>query len=822
MEFYSSLTLKYIKKNKKRTIVTIIGIILASVLISAIGTIGESFIKFNRDTFIEDYGDYDGVFNGIKGNQLDGLEKSVYVEKSVVEKDIGYVQINKEEKEYLKLKAFSHNPKIILPYKIKKGEFPKNSKEIAICTEVLNKIGEGLDIGSTIELQLENNNGVIKKDTFQISAIIDKISDINKGKLEYYGVTYLDNLDCNGYYNVYLTLKDKKDIKNQFEKIAEDNNIKKITMDDGKDKFPIQYNEKILATYGQSSNNKINKMIWGFVSFIGILVLITTIVTVYNSLNISILERKKAFSIMASIGATKGQIRKLVFREAMIMSVIAIPIGILCGTVAPKLLFKIISVFFVNSSINQINLQCVITLKVIIISFLVVFLTVLISAFVPANRASKITPIEGIKETGTYKTSKIKSGKLIKKIFGVEGQLAYKNLKRNKRKYRTTLVSLIFSIVLFISFNGSFDLVSKSFKTLFGEGGFDFAVSYNKNTKNETLKNIDNISSIKELSNLNTIFGNINFKNEDFSESLKKKVDVEKLKSLRGSLVATENIEEYKNFNEDQALKENGVIFINNGVIMESSSVEELEPYNFKVGDYITININDEPVKLKILKISKEMPLGVNNLGIIPTFITSKNTYNNIINNLEKQGKNPLKVSTIFIKSTDLDHTKKQLENIKTQDDSIEISDLKEEMKSYKQTENSIKVFFLGFIIVVTLIGVSNIVNTMQTNIALRKREFAIIQAIGVTPKGLNKMLYFESIFYGIMSLIIGVPLGILFCYLLYKCISINIVFSFILPIKTIIICSIAIFIIVFLSAYFPIRKLKKENIIENIKMENV
>ena len=132
------------------------------------------------------------------------------------------------------------------------------------------------------------------------------------------------------------------------------------------------------------------------------------------------------------------------------------------------------------------------------------------------------------------------------------------------------------------------------------------------------------------------------------------------------------------------------------------------------------------------------------------------------------------------------------------------------------------KVFVYGFITVISLVSVTNIVNTISTNINLRKREFAIIKSIGVTPGGFNKIIYLESLLYGVLALIYGIPIGIGLVALMNIILGDVIQFGLELPWDSVFIYIIGIFVITFISSYIPMKKINKENIIDNIRQESI
>ena len=133
-----------------------------------------------------------------------------------------------------------------------------------------------------------------------------------------------------------------------------------------------------------------------------------------------------------------------------------------------------------------------------------------------------------------------------------------------------------------------------------------------------------------------------------------------------------------------------------------------------------------------------------------------------------------------------------------------------------------VAIFLYGFITVISLIGVTNIFNTITTNMILRSKEFAMLKSIGMTKKEFNRMIRLESIMYGLKALIIGIPLGILGSYFIYKAFALDTDFGYSLPIVPIIISIVFVFIIVGITMKYSLNKINKQNIIETIRKDNI
>ena len=860
MNLYTSLTLRYLKQNKRRTLVTIIGIILATALICGIGNICTSFMDYQMRDEIQSSGSFYATFTDIDKEKADIITKSSGVSEYGYKKNLGSVILDKKNSTSLDINVFDKNTINSFQITLKKGSYPKNESELIVTQDLLNKWNK--KIGDKITLNLGeliyDDMGMIsklknsQKTTFKIVGTLDKAPYNSK----LFAITGFDinSVDKNENFDVSICTKNPKDIYKTAISIGE--NIGLVQKDDPQDESynyddqtymyykDIDFNEGLLRLLGASSYSNINTTLILIVGLVASLVIIATIATIYNSFSIAISERKKQFGILNSIGATKSQIMKLVFLEGFLVSIVGIPIGLLSGTVAIDIVFKVIKTFFKTSMFGELDLRVVFSPIVLILSTLVILLTIFISALIPAINAAKISPLEAIKNSSNLKVGKIKSSKLVKKIFKTEGELAYKNLRRNKGKFRITLFSLVISIVIFISFNGFVDMFVEANQINYGSITNDLTL-YENNllTKEEVQKTIDELKKINGLKdvaidkgyNLNVHVDEKNI-NKDLRESLKQShyvdMDNSNYNFINSRLyipgyfsISNIKLSEGK-FDRKTAKAENGVILVRYSYQESLAKKGKVVLSNYKVGDTLNCTItsydsdgkeSEKEVKLKILAITDEILTGNNqypetSFGVV--------AYDDLIPSLgitdDESSSNLYYVATNQEKST-RDEVKKVAE-----ENNLSVMDSIDEAQKLEQTMNVMKIFVYGFIVVISLVSVTNIINTISTNINLRKREFAVIKSIGVTPQGFKKMIYMESILYGILSLLYGIPIGICLNVLMNRILEGMITVQTLIPYKAILICVVAIFVITFIASYIPLKKMSKENIIDNIRQESI
>lgn len=692
---------------------------------------------------------------------------------------------------------------------------------------------------------------MLPKKDFKIVGTIEKPGvEWNGSDAVVTGITYLDinNIDKNQDVNVSISVNKPTEIYEIAPKIAKNLGLKlkDVSGDNYNNKQGIHYenlsfNEHLLRLQGASVYSNINNSIYMIIIIVTVLVVICTIATVYNAFSISISERKKQFGILNSIGATKSQIIKLVFIEAFIVSVIAIPIGIVCGTISIDLVFRFIQRFFENSFIADMNLRVVYNPYIIIGSILIVLITIGISAILPAITAAKISPLEAIKNSSNLKIGKVKDSKIVRFIFKTEGVLAYKNLRRNKKKFRITLFSLIISVVIFISFSGFMKLFIKANQVQSSQMNYDLYLYKNGFAEDDKfinelkkVKGIENFSINNEYS-IGTNVGENNI-NKGYKELIEKYFTKENkndevVYNFSNSLFffpGDEAISKLKlktgKFDKETAIKENGIILRNKSYYEEPGKKGDVSLTNYKVGDIIDAyeigydEKNDkeiiETVKLKVLATTEDLlpgQLSSSYMGL--DFIIYDEVGQKLGFNINK--------GRMYISTNKEENTRKAIKEI-AEKYGYTVNDEIEYARKNEQSMMAMKVFVYGFVSVISLVSITNIVNTISTNINLRKREFAIIKSIGVTPSGFNKMIYLESLLYGALSLIYGIPIGMGITILMNKTLGDVINLGMVIPWNAIIISFVGIFIITFIASYIPMKKINKENIIDSIRQESI
>ena len=848
MSILNRLTIKNLHLNKKRTIVTIIGIILSTALMVGIGLLFSSF----QDLMIRDTIGYSGKYEA-KYNDVDLIKLNDIKNKNFTyfyEKPIGFskTQSSNEYKPYMYITSV--NREYFDELKLIEGDIPKNENEIVISNHVITNGGLDYKVGDIVtftygsrnidgDITLANNELVdgefLTNDgthTYKIVGIVER-SNFESYSASGYTAFTIDVNSDNGNVNLYVMFNKNKNIIKQSEELAKELNYN----------GDINYNSTLLALYGESTYGNVMSSMGGMMIIMLSLVSIGCIIVIYNSFAISVMERKREFGLLSSIGATKKQIKKSVFYEALVVGVIGIVFGILGAYIGIGCVILIINNLI--SDMLEYKLYLVTNYLFIIIPVIFMIIVIGVSAFVPSRRASKVSPIEAIRQNDDIKINKkkIRTSKLVLKLFGIEGEIALKNIKRNKKKYRVTIVSLFISIVLFISFSSYMNYTLNTASSVMGEVPYDYRISYFGDDNNkEALDKINEIvesSDVKEyvsysVSNL-SIIGNYTYSDEylDFYKSAYGDDGIKALNNLKYQriyiLVLDDN--SYNKYKKLIGLDKDSVILLNRfkGVSYGNNKRVNYDIPVINSGD-INIKIcnfddNDEDMDTtkycnknidNIFVTNKSFDL-IEEFSYMDDFklIVNKKLYDSILDG----GTDFTQFNIISDNTNNIDKLIKELDKYSN----VNYINIKESMKQANNLILVVKILMYGFISLVTLIGVTSVFNTISTSMALRKREFAILRSIGLTRGGFNKMLFFESLFFGMKSLIFALPVSIgvtiLIHYSLADMMSIS---TIIIPWKAIIISIVSVFIIVLLTMMYSSSKIKKHNIIEQIREENI
>ena len=871
MNLLNKLTIKNLKLNKKRTIVTIIGIVLSVALITAVATMYSSLITSLIDFETLQKGNFHVAFYDVDLSDVKSFKNNRNIENIYITKNVGYAELRdsqNEYKPYIYIKEFTKEAFKNLSVKLVEGRLPENENEIVIPTHLKTNGRVTLNVGDDITLnvgtrvsedgdELTQSNPYVKEvpekivdtisKTYKIVGIIERPANNIEG-YDAPGYTFIactDENNLSGKVDVYTryTRSGTKNYLNVtanilgvdeeiYSKLYSSNDIseqdlEKINKELEKTKYQTSINDYLILLETNPIKDGPIAGLGTVVAIVCIIIVFTSVFCIKNSFDISITEKIKQYGMLRSIGATKKQIKKNVFYEATILGIIGIPIGLLCGFLASYILV-LVSNYFLNEMLSEgLGLRFDFSWIAVLVSVILGIVTIYFSALRSAKRAAKISPIDSIRNSADIKINakKVKSPKIIKKLFGMGGEISFKNLKRNRRKYRTTVVSIVVSVFIFIALSYFMNLAFEAIKHQFNVSEYTLSLSIfvgdDEKTYNQVL-GTTKLESIEEYSVFRQcVASKTNLK---YSDEYKKITSngVDFPDDNETIEIVTVGNEEYRRFSKKLGIKYDDVK--NKGILIDYVTISTYDEKNDKniyntvrvtdcnVGDSIEVVIDDQKFSTNVGFITNEKPLGLQYYnGVV--ILVSDEFYDSHINN-----NNWIEV---YYKSNDADKLQDEIDEILKGYD-YSINNVAENVRMMENFYTLLGIFLYGFIIVISLIGITNIFNTITTNMELRRQEFAMLKSVGMTTKEFNRMIRLESVFMGSKSLVIGVPIGIVLCMLIYHYLGKGEGLAFELPIASIIIAIIAVFILITCIMKYSISKINKQNTIDTIRNENI
>lgn len=845
MNILNKLSIKNLKLNKKRTISTIIGIVLSVALICAVATMATSFRETLLQGAISKKGYYHIKLSDITENDIKDIKNNRDIKDIKQIQEVGYAELKtsqNKDKPYIHLYSMENSTFEFLKFKLIEGNFPKNENEIIISKHIITNGKSDIKIGDTITLDVGKR---ISSDNIELDSSCsynsehEKIEDSEKhtfkvvGMIERPDYTF-ENTGDPGYTMIttnlnrgkteaYLSLKKPKEYKSSISELLGVNydDLDVIEKNGGETKYKHEINSEILRWEVFAFSDSTVSMLYSVIGVVIFIIIFTSVFCIRNSFAISITEKIKMYGMLSSVGATRKQIKKNVIFEAMALGLIGIPLGILSGLFADFVLLKIVNVLLSDALVGYANgIVFKVSIIPIIISIILGFITIYLSAISSAKKAAKVSPIEQLRNSDEIKikNKKLKTPKIIEKVFKTGGVLAYKNLKRSKKKYRTTVISIAVSVFIFITMNAfitnMFDLTGQYYE----DYDYNFIVESSKFTDEEINKIVkqESVESYHILYQPKRMYEirDLSKIHEYGKELITEELSGEKYCGLYLVALDEASFKEYskKIGVKFEDVKDTGILCDEyNEYDKETGAVELKRLYKYEKGDTIVGEYNKEELKIKVGDVSKIKPYGLERVFYDGGYlVVNKNEFKNIDFSDDV---------TITIQSNNTTELQTAIEE---KDSSLTIVNLEDVAKEEKSMILVTNIFLYGFIAVITLIGVTNIFNTITSNMELRQKEFAMLKSIGMTKKEFNRMINLETLFYGTKSLLYGIILGLLGTLAMYKAFSVKIDAGMYIPIKPIIISVIFVFILIFIIMRYSISKINKQNTIETIRKENI
>lgn len=904
MKVLGKMTVKHLKLNKKRTIVTIIGIMLATALMTAVVTMAvslqQSLVSYEKKVS----GDFHYAFLQQDQEMLEKIKANRNIESYYETVGIGYANLEgctNEDKPYVFVEAMDENALERSSVQLEEGRMPENDSELLISKTIFTNGGVEWNVGDKVTLSVgkrvyegEENYGDFKKGALlsqefgycadeeklepkfeKTYTIVGVTKRLSYGEEDYTApgytvITYMEQKEqeaFDSYNGINLYTRFTKDgIEDQYHVLADLLGVDRELVDQvlngevslasltgmkldkaeieklQKACYTIEPNDYLIAYEYMAADDETMKSMYTIIGIVLAIIVVTSAFCISNSFGISITEKTKQYGMLASIGATPKQIRRNVYYEAMILGGVGIPIGVLLGLLACMILVQVLTVLI--KQISDVTILFATSWQVLVISVLFSVVMIFLSAARPALRASRVSPIVALRGNKDIKLTakKIRAPKWISALFGVSGKIAYKNRKRNKKKYRVVVVSIMVSVTIFIAMFSFTQLLGDMVSVDHVEYGYSLSVDLDEITE-EDLKNFADIEEredVKEVTisrqaylefdkkhaiphtkQAETIMRDI-YKEWDYTD---KEIE-DMLKEISLQLVVMPN-EEFQDYAKSAGAKDikdiKQAILVNDGKnyvedkmvvyqIYDCKPGTSLEGYYYKF-DGESENEETCSASVTIGAVTDVHPVGYEATYCEGGLLVVSDAW------VEQYPDMDVYRPEAYIDCEDADALQKDLMSQYGYD---EIYNIEEERRAEQTMLWIMNIFLYGFICVIILISVTNIFNTVTTSMEVRRQEFAALQSVGMTPKQFRYMVRMESFFYGVKALILGIAAGSVLSYVLYDRLGAIMEMGYHYPWKGVLIAIADVALLLGGIMQYSLAQIRKQNIIETLRQDNV
>lgn len=908
MNVFNKVTLESLKKNRTRTVVTIIGIMLSAAMICASTTFVSSMQNFVLRCEIYSSGDWHGAVYDAAYKDYEDIRDSGKVSSAAYAQVLGYAKIGSanEYKPYLYVLGGDAASGYFetMPVHLLLGTLPKDSTEIILPEHLTSNGKVNYTLGDTVTLEVGDrtlDGKRLGQDTPVYTYDSETHTEVMSGeRLEnteprtytvvgIYERPTFEDYSAPGY--TALTAADPRSADQSpihcYFKLHKPAGVYDFMKEMGyTQEYRYAYNTKVLLYSGTAPFDSFLTAFYSLAAIIIALIVFGSVSLIYNAFSISVSERTRQFGLLSSVGATRKQLRRMVLFEALAVSIVGIPLGILVGIGGIGITLLLIGDKFSSIVRADIPMRLCVSWQAVVIAAVIALVTVLISAWIPSKRATGVSAVEAIRQSMDIKVSgrPVRTSKLAYRLFGLPGVLAGKHYKRNRKKYRTTVVSLFMSIVLFVSAAAFTDYMTESAEGGLASDQFDLIYAAESDasaamtpdallellfseqnvtggtyTKKQFLQGdisreyvtamfADRFADFgmeredatpKELSisgylyfvadaEFNRLLEKYNLKEADYYDrekplglALDRNIELDRrlekyvtLDTLKGDGCVIEGlyyVEIDGYYRKDSRIDENGnkvVLYQNRD---NESDIIEL-PYEESFAKY-TLR-SEKTIEEAPFFVSRSTPVAIN--MIYP--------YSMLESVVPKAALNQFRNTEYFLTSSDHTACFENLATVLTENglSSRQLFDYAANAETNRNVITIIQVFAYGFIVLISLIAAANVFNTISTNISLRRREFAMLKSVGMTQEDFRRMMNCECLLYGSKALLLGLPVSCGITYLIYRAVTTAYETSFHLPWAAIGIAVLSVFLVVFATMMYAMRKVKKDNPIDALKNENL
>lgn len=858
MKIINKLTWRHLWVNRRRTVITLFGIIISVAMVTAVFTSVGSLMRSLSDITAAYDGAWHAQYMNLQDKDVQTLSKQKNVKTIGLLADIGQMDCNtKEDSGRNETSIIAGNQNLFAINKMKPaaGRLPNNTRELMVTKSYLQRNKLNWKVGDTVTVQTasyptgaqeaEATGGepIVENRTFTVCGILEVQNQLTGMNSAFCG---MDDTVAGGYTAQvqfsHLGSNTPKDIKAAAKAV-----YGKAVNNDWSDLYTIHTD--YLMYNGVQMSDEVTQALYGFVAIILLIIILASVFMIYDSFAVSYQQRARYLGMLASVGATRTQKRGSVYFEGFILGCIGIPIGILCGIGGIAVTLRALSDSFMKTVMvatgDSIRLRAVVDWKIIVFSVLISALTIFISAWIPAHRASKITPIEALRQTNTVKVKKakkLKTSRLRQKLFGFEDVLAVKNYKRNAKRSRTVVFALAVSVILFLTTTNFTSMLTTMVDSEYDGMQFDVYESVNSSDGPLSVDLVEKLN--KEVSRMPGIESiRICADNQMLVDGLDKQLTAEAKKANMARYV---NVLGVDNDTFAALAKEAGIDpsvcqddKIPTGILINRVQVPTVEKQSLVLnplqgslaGQTLTGSMEgydsegNELYAKYTAKVAAQMNKEASNLGSFmrPTLVVPMHSYLVHFPSVLAE-RNIVSYARYYITAQDHDRVYTEVSDLLNDTEGISHNgyDATAQAETMRALRIVVMTFGYGFITLITLISVMNIINTVSSGMEERRREFAMIKSVGMTPRSFKKSIYLENIRYGVMALVWGLPVSLGLDFLMYKILGGSFDYGYTFRWYYYLAAALAVFAVIGVALLYALDKIKKDNIIETLKRDDI
>ena len=862
MNIFQKTALAGLKKNRARTFVTVIGVVLSAALITAVTSFGISLLSYMVQGSALKRGGWHAAFTDVDAVFLQEQAADSMVADVASYENIGYAWLEggqNPDKPYLFFAGFSEQSFDALPIELVAGRLPQSSSEVLLPMSVSVNGGVRIAIGDTLHLQVGVRQAgerlLSQHDPYRGSKeTLLPVTEQSYTVVGTYQRPFFEERTAPGYTMITMQNTGKSvqpALAQRFTAFVTLTNPFRVHS--YADAHHADFlNDEVLRFMGLSEDRLFTMLLLAVGVIVILIIMVGSVFLIYNAFHISLNERIHQLGILMSVGATAKQLLHSVLFEGLCIGAIGIPAGIFVGLAGMGAVLKVVNTSFAGVMYDNVSLELVFSLPAIIAAAAISLLTILISAWLPAHKAVRTPVMECIRQTNEIQADAktVRVSALTARIYGLEGILALKNFKRNKGRYRSIVLSLVLSVVLFVSVNAFVIDLQQASEMAVVFTTFDLALDAGS---------MDDTVMLPLYEKLKNTEGVLESGYQDVFSYVLKAEESELSKPGRQLLEAGAQ--------EETTALSMSLFFLDDDTYAAMVEKAGLDPKDY-TGEHAKLlalaKIDDHTQRVQevdafadlfgsdgleavIVPVKDHVPAPEQGQEVSLTFVDL--VFPDIIPRMDE---NQAQEKTSYYLAAAAPYSMK--ERFQTQAASslsrgmtfrskqpaqavknIERQILEEKITAEYRLWNFSKlldtnnnmifianVFAYTFVVMISLIAVANVFNTISTNIQMRKRELAMLRSVGMSERDFQKMMNFECAFYGMRSLAAGIPISILFSWLIYVGMSAGGAdeIDFVLPWASMGISAAGVLLIVFVTMLYATHKIRKENIIDALRDE--